>query len=93
MSAHQWEACGNLIRTRRTADEPQGWLVAEVKVGEGESSKKALLMAASPALLAAALKVEELSRFAGSLEEFDAQFDAVMVDVRAAIALATGGAS
>lgn len=50
------------------------------------------LIADRDALLFAAIKVEELSRFAGSLEEFDAQFDAVMVDVRAAIALANGGA-
>lgn len=48
-----WEACGNLIRTKREADGTGGFLVAEVPANTGDTNAKALAMAAAPELIAA----------------------------------------
>lgn len=47
-----WEACGNLIRTKREADGSGGFLVAEVPANTGNTTNKALAMAAAPDMLA-----------------------------------------
>ena len=47
-----WEACGNLLRTKREADGSGGFLVAEVPANTGHTTEKALVMAAAPEMLA-----------------------------------------
>lgn len=49
---HDLEACGSLIRTRRTAADPAGHLVAEVHYNVvPEANRLAAAMAAAPRML------------------------------------------
>lgn len=48
-----WEACGNLVRTKRNADGTGGYLVAEVPPSTPQTLARAALIAAAPELLAA----------------------------------------
>lgn len=49
----EWEACSNLVRTKRAADGSGGFLVAEVPANTDGASEKATLIAAAPDLFEA----------------------------------------
>lgn len=46
-----WEQCSNLIRTKITAVDPSGFLIAECPANTPDSIKNARLIAAAPELL------------------------------------------
>lgn len=75
-----WEACGNLIRTKREADGSGGFLVAEVPANTGHTTEKALVMAAAPEL------IEALRSCVAALPAYSDEAK----QARAALAKATG---
>lgn len=48
-----WEQCSNLIRTKITADDSSGFLIAECPANMPDAIKHARLIAAAPDLLEA----------------------------------------
>lgn len=88
-----WESCGNLIRTKREADGSGGFLIAEVPANTGDTTEKAMVMAAAPELLAVAREVERLLYAQGwNGNGFDPE-SRLLAASRAAIAKATGAQS
>ena len=83
------EACGSLIRTKRTEEDRAGWLVAEVVLPGANCSQIAALFAATPDLLAAAQTAES---FLAGFEDCDnpADVPAALATVRAALAKVGG---
>lgn len=53
----QWEAVGNLVRTRRTEDGRGGFLVADCPANVGHRIENARLIAAAPDMLDALIQV------------------------------------
>ncbi len=83
----KWEACGNLVRTARTASDLRGFLVAECPVNTGHSEQDATLIAAAPDML------EALRGLLDPAINEDGQWYAqARQAARDAIAKATGGA-
>lgn len=46
-----WEQCANLVRTKITADDPAGFLIAECPITDPNASEHAKLIACAPELL------------------------------------------
>lgn len=82
-----FEACGRAIRTKRTAEDPSGWLVAEITPIVSNGSDLAQLFAAAPDMLGACRSA--LRALKDNLDPGCMDADAIG-GLEAAIASATG---